>query len=686
MIQKIVKNKREGITMFLICGLALFLNIWRISIQGFANEYYTAGVTSMIQSWHNFFFVAYDPGGFISIDKPPLGLWLQAISAKIFGVNSFSVLLPEILGGVISVFLLYKILKKAVRWQTAALGALFLAITPIFVVTTRTNTPDMVMIPLLLWAVLVTINAIEKQKMRYIIGAGVIVGLAFNVKMLQAYMIVPAIFGAYLLFTNINVWKRLRNLFIAGIVMVIVSLSWATVVDLTPKSERPYVGSTTSNSAMELIFGWNGISRLTSTGNMGGNPAQGERPEMPQQGTMPVVENTADSGQPPIENATQGENRMTPPSGAGGGGVMTPGTPGVTRLFQKGLGEQVSWFLVLAVSSFCLILFQKRKKKANLEKNEQVQNMEELEFGNIKQLNRLSALSKLQQQAILWMLWLLPASIYFSFSTGLFHTYYLAMLAAPIAALAALGFGFVFFADGTRKWVVMVGLGAVVCNSFFQTLYQSYYSDWEGWLIVMIPLITITGSLGYLVSLKLKKQQMLQRVAVVTILIGIVIGPFTWSLIPMLYGEDATLAQATPKTTITTTSLNQISENTKQIAAYLVANQGEATYLVAAQSSHDVSDIIIETGKPAMALGGFSGNDNAMTLDAFKALVKEGKVKYYLGSSEVRGKEDEISAWVKANGTVVNSQEYGVAETTNETEKSGPGQRGQMKTLYQLNG
>lgn len=674
MFQRIIKNKSEVMTMTLIGALALFLNIWRISIQGFANEYYTAGVTSMLQSWENFFFVAYDPAGFVSIDKPPLGLWLQAISAKVFGVSGFSVLLPEILGGVIAVLLVYMILKKAVNWKIAALGALFLAITPIFVVTARTNTPDMVMIPLLLWALYATITAIEKEKLRYLIVVGVIIGLAFNVKMLQAYMVVPAAFGAYVLFTNITLKKRLRNIMLSVIVMVMVSLSWAAVVDLTPKTERPYVGSTSSNSAMELIFGWNGISRITSTGNTpnGG----GEK-----------------SGPPPInsENRETGLNQSTkmPPQGAlgempqQGGGVMTPGTPGITRLFQKGLGEQVSWFLVLAISGFFLILFQNKKRKLK-EVEVSEKELVDKDGEQTKSVNRLSQLSGVKQQAILWMLWLLPASMYFSFSTGLFHTYYLAMIASPIAALAALGFGVIFTSDVNKnKWIVPIGLIAIAGNSFFQSLYHSYYGDWEGWLVVFVPLMTLTGVIGYSVAKKLKRQTTVKKISIGIILVGITVAPFAWSLVPMLYGEDAGLAQATPKATITTTSQYEISDNTKKLAQYLVENQGESTYLVAAQSSQDVSSIIIATGKPAMAIGGFSGSDKTMTLEQFKTLVKEGKVKYYLGSGQSRnGNDDEILTWIKANSTVVQAEVYGGTTSTQSTPQQGP--RGQNNTLYKI--
>lgn len=705
-MKKIMQNKWEVITIILICGLALFLNMWRISVQGYANEYYTAGVTSMLQSWKNFFFVAYDPSGYISIDKPPLGLWLQAISAKLFGVSGFSVLLPEILGGVISVFLLYKILKKAVNWKIAALGALFLAITPIFVVTTRTNTPDMVMIPMLLWALLVTIVAIEKRKMRYLIGVGVIIGLAFNVKMLQAYMIVPAVYGAYFLFTNIGVWKRLRNIVISVIVMVSVSLSWAIAVDLTPKTERPYVGSTSSNSALELIFGWNGISRLTSTSNTPGG--SGEKPEE-SESTTQTTNTTNESSTATTTNESERTGAPdgngtppTPPSGVApsdmgdgnrrsgqGGGTMTPGVAGITRLFQKGLGEQVSWFLGLAVSGFMLVLFSKkkpaRKARKNIKGEVASSDIEILEAEN-KVINRWSKVALNKQHAILWMLWLLPASIYFSFSTGLFHTYYLAMLAAPIAALCAIGLSVIFIADPEKRpWIKWVGLLAIVGNSFLQSLYHSYYGDWEGWMVVLIPLITITGVVGYIISIKLKKQTIMKWIATVIIISGITIGPFAWSLTPMLYGVNSTLAQATPSTSLAQESQNNVSKSTTQLAAYLLENQGSATYLVAAQSSQEVSSIIIETGKPALAIGGFSGSDSTMTLDAFKELVKTGQLQYYLGGQS-RG-NDEILTWVKENSTIVSSSEYG-SGTTNQATQSEE-QRGgmnQSSTLYKING
>lgn len=691
MIQKIKNNKWEVITITLICVLALFLNIWRISIQGYANEYYTAGVESMTQSWKNFFFVAYDPAGYVSIDKPPLGLWLQAISAKMFGVSGFSVLLPEILGAVISVFLLYKILKKAVNWKIATLGAFFLAITPIFVATARTNTPDMVMIPLLLWALLATITAIEKQKLRYLIGVAVIIGLAFNVKMLQAYMVVPAAFGAYLLFTNIRLRKRLCNIFIALIVMASVSLSWATVVDLTPKTERPYVGSTTSNSAMELIFGWNGISRLTSTGNTNGKSNDGNVQQGQISGEMPPPNMPSDGNQTIPQ---QGQNGMKPPGGKAGasGTPMTPGTPGVSRLFQSGLGEQVSWFLGLAISGFFLVLFQFKKKQlktSTLVDGDENTNQDDKkeETSDVQRVNRFGEVSKVKQNAVLWMLWLLPGCLYFSFSTGLFHTYYLSMLAAPIAALAALGLSVIFFTDSIqRPIIVWIGLVAIICNSFLQSIFHAYAGDWETWMIVLIPLVTILGVIIYIVCLTLRPQKMLKRLSIGIILVGMTMAPLAWSFTPMLYGEDAALAQATPGTSISSTQRNQISDTTKKLAAYLESNQGDALYLVAAQSSHEISSIIIATGKPAMATGGFGGGDNTLTLSEFRELVKAGKVQYYLAGEQSRSGSDEIATWVKANSTVIEAREYGVVKTDSQFPgKDQMGPKSQIGTLYKIN-
>ena len=169
--------------------LAAFLGLWNLSINGYSNQYYAAAVKSMIQSWHNFFFVSFDPGGFVTVDKPPIAFWVQAAFAKVLGFNGVTLLLPEALAGVGSVFLVYLMVKRAFGSVAGLLAGLVLAVTPIFVVMNRDNNPDSILVFTLILAAWAMLRAAEKGHLRWLLLAGALVGVAFNVKMLEAYIV-----------------------------------------------------------------------------------------------------------------------------------------------------------------------------------------------------------------------------------------------------------------------------------------------------------------------------------------------------------------------------------------------------------------------------------------------------------------------------------------------------------------
>src|SRR5581483_8946843 len=248
--------------LVLIALLAAFCDFFQLQRNGYANLYYASAVRSMLESWHNFFFVSFDPGGFVTVDKPPLGFWIQTLSAKIFGFSGFSILLPEALAGVGSVLLLYLLVRRIFGPTAGLLAALFLAITPISVVTNRNNTIDSLLVFTVLLAAYAASRAIERGSLRWLLLCAALVGLGFNIKMLEAYLVVPAFALMYLLGSPVGWMKRLGHLLLAGLVMLIISFSWVVAVDLAPASARPYVGSSGDNSELSLALGYNGIQRL----------------------------------------------------------------------------------------------------------------------------------------------------------------------------------------------------------------------------------------------------------------------------------------------------------------------------------------------------------------------------------------------------------------------------------------
>ena len=243
--------------------LAAALESLGLGQEGYANTYYAAGVKSMLTSWHNFFFVSFDAGGFVSLDKPPLGFWIQAASAKLFGFSGVSLLLPEVVAGVLSVALLYHLVARAHGAVAGLLAALLLAVTPISAIIDRNNTIDSLLIFTLLLGVWAVSLATERGHLRWLLLAALLVGLGFNIKMLQAYLVVPGFALLYLLGARLPLRTRLLHLLLAGVVLLVVSFCWVVAVDVTPASLRPFVSDSGTNSELSLVFGYNGLGRLT---------------------------------------------------------------------------------------------------------------------------------------------------------------------------------------------------------------------------------------------------------------------------------------------------------------------------------------------------------------------------------------------------------------------------------------
>src|SRR5579884_4068612 len=274
----------QRVALGLIVLLAAFLNLFRLGQNRFAdistsaNPYYAAAVKSMLMNWHNFFFAAFDPQGFLAIDKPPLGFWLQVVSARIFGFSAWSLLVPEALAGVGAVIVLYILVQRIAGPNAGLIAALALTLMPISVAASRNNTIDSVLILTLLFATWALSIAVETGSWRWLLVSALLVGLGFNIKMLEAYLVLPAFILVYLLTAPRRLRVRLLHLALAAIVLLIVSFSWITIVDMVPAVQRPYVSSTQHDSELELALGYNGLSRVLGVGassNSAGSHAGG---------------------------------------------------------------------------------------------------------------------------------------------------------------------------------------------------------------------------------------------------------------------------------------------------------------------------------------------------------------------------------------------------------------------------
>src|SRR5437868_7801737 len=317
--------------------ISIFMNFYQLGQNGFGNLYYAAAIRSMLDNLHNFFFVAFDPGGFVSIDKPPLGFWLQAASAKIFGFTPFSIFLPQALAGVLSVLLLYHLVRRHFGVIAGLLAALALAISPISVVTNRNNTIDSTLVLVMLLGAWAVLRAAETGKLRWLLLCAVFVGLGFNIKMLEAYLVVPAYGLLYLLAAPRRMWIRIMHLALAALLMLTISLSWVVVVDLTPAASRPYVGSSQNNSEISLALGYNGIQRLLGQFGFGrGNASStsgNTTGQFPPAGAGSGTFNGRNFPQPGAGGSSQTPQGFGNGGSSNGGGMFNTGNPGLLRLF-----------------------------------------------------------------------------------------------------------------------------------------------------------------------------------------------------------------------------------------------------------------------------------------------------------------------------------------------------------------
>src|SRR3954463_11752962 len=263
--------KRPELAALLV--LAAVLNLWALDQNGWANDYYSAAVRSMASSWHNFLYGSFDASGVMTVDKPPLALWVQALSVKAFGFNSLAILVPQALMGMGSVALLYDLTRRRFGRLAGGIAGLVLAFTPMTVAISRHNNPDALLVLCSVAALWFLVRGLEDGRTKWLVWCGVMVGLGFETKMAVALMVVPGIAAAWMWVAPRGRVKAIRQLLAGGAAMVAVGGAWPLLVALTPASDRPWVSGTSDNSVWSLILDYNGFGRLD--GQAGGPQAFG---------------------------------------------------------------------------------------------------------------------------------------------------------------------------------------------------------------------------------------------------------------------------------------------------------------------------------------------------------------------------------------------------------------------------
>jgi 4-amino-4-deoxy-L-arabinose transferase-like glycosyltransferase len=259
-------------SLIALLGIAALLYLWDLSASGWANAFYSAAVQAGSSSWKAFFFGSFDASNFITVDKSPAALWVMDISARIFGVNSWSILAPQALEGVATVGFTYLTVRRWFPPAAALIAGATVALTPVAALMFRFDNPDALLVLLLTVATYAIVRAIEAGKTKWLVLAATLVGFAFLTKMLQAFLVVPAFALVYLVVAPVSLRKRVGQVAIAAGVLVAASGWWVAAVQLIPTADRPYIGGSQDNSLLSLIFGYNGFGRLTGneTGSVGG--------------------------------------------------------------------------------------------------------------------------------------------------------------------------------------------------------------------------------------------------------------------------------------------------------------------------------------------------------------------------------------------------------------------------------
>jgi 4-amino-4-deoxy-L-arabinose transferase-like glycosyltransferase len=259
--------------LFALLALAAVLYLWALDRNGMANGYYAGAVRSMSTSWHAFLYGSFDAGGVMTVDKPPLALWVQALSVRAFGFSSWSMLVPQALMGVATVGLVYDLTRRRFGRVAGSVAGLVLVLTPISVAISRHNNPDALLVLCLAGALWCLVRGLEDGRTRWLVLSGVCIGLGFEAKMAAALLVVPALAAAWLWVAPRGRRVALAQLAAGGGAMVAVGGAWPLLVALTPAADRPWISGTADNSIWSLITGYNGLGRLS--GQAGGPQAFG---------------------------------------------------------------------------------------------------------------------------------------------------------------------------------------------------------------------------------------------------------------------------------------------------------------------------------------------------------------------------------------------------------------------------
>ncbi|MBD1542201.1 glycosyltransferase family 39 protein [Arthrobacter sp. IA7] len=617
-----------------LAGLLLgtsFLYLWNLGASGWANAFYSAAAQAGSQDWTAWFFGSSDSANAITVDKPPAALWVTGLSVRLFGLNSWSILVPQALMGVATAWLLYLAVRRAARPATGddrlahlsgLLAGAVMALTPVATLMFRFNNPDALLVLLMTAAAYAVLRAIQDARFRWLLLAGVFLGFGFLTKQLQVLLVVPGLAAAYLVAAPVSLGKRLLQLTGAGAALAVSAGWWLAAVELIPAENRPYIGGSQTNSILELTLGYNGLGRLNGdeTGSVGGGNGWG--------------------------------------------------TPGLLRLFNTEFGGQIAWLLpsVLILAGALLWIGRRARRTDTVRASVVVWGLWVLVTGltfsfmagiihpyyMVALAPGIAGLAGLGG-ILLWQRRSLPAA------------------AVPLAAAGAAAGAMAFQLLGRSpayvpwlRWLVLVSaLVAVV--------------------LLLLPL-TPSGGAGRAlqrttaaaaVAAALAAPLVYSLTTAATAHSGAIVsaGPAATGALgnfagPGNFGRQGTLAGpgalANPGTANSTRTpggfggrgggmggLLGASTPSDALVTALKTDAASYTWAGAVVGSNNAAGYQLAAELPVMAVGGFNGTDPAPTLEEFRQFVADGKIHYFIGGSMMQGETGSdaaarISAWVAA--------------------------------------
>ncbi len=652
--------------------------------SGYANSFYSAAAQAGSQSWKAWFFGSLDAGNSITVDKPPASLWVMGLSVRLFGLSSWSILVPQALMGVASVAILTRTVVRALGFDaatrtlrpslTASLAGLLagftLAVTPAAALMFRFNNPDALLVLLEVVAAYCVVRATQDGSRTWLALAGVAIGFGFLTKMLQAFIVLPGFVIAYAVAAPVRWRRRIVDLLVAFGAMVVSAGWYVAIVELVPASARPFIGGSQTNSFLELVFGYNGFGRITGneTGSVGG--------------------------------------------GTGGTGGMW-GSTGITRMFDSTSGGMIAWLIpaALLLSAAAVVLLGRRAWR-NVR-------------GAVGSDGHTQALSGI----IVFAGWLVVTALVFSYMAGIYHDYYTVALAPGIAGALGIGAGVAWTHRDTLVARIAMAVTTAVTVVWAKVLLDRAGGGWAT-LGTVVLVIGLASAAALVVVHRLPAY--LPAVVAVVALLAIQAGPMAYSVETASTPHTGSIVTAGP--TISSGSgpggngggrggmgpsqrgqgtggmpggmpgqqggtsqggtgtqqgagagapgaapggtsqgggapggdgmggagggglLNGASVST-ELTQLLNATPSTTTWVAATLGSQNAASYQLATQRSVMAIGGFNGSDPSPTLAQFKTYVSEGKIHYFISSGTLgnqNGGSDvasQISSWVEQNFT-----------------------------------